>query len=291
MVSVSELIHESAAALETAGVGFGHGTDSAWDEATVLVLSCADLADDEASLVEMLDPATEARIRALLTRRIDERVPLAYLLGRWWFGGHEFLIQPGIVIPRSPISELLDAELSPWLTRPPKRILDLCTGSGCIGITAALTWPDARVDLTELDPAAAALARENVVLHGLQGRVRVWEGSLYDPLPVAASRAGEGGYDLILTNPPYVDAQDMATLPLEHRHEPVLGLAAGEDGLSLARQIIDQRAVWLAEDGVLVCEVGMSAAALIRAYPELPFIWPDFEEGGEGVFILLPDLT
>ncbi len=285
MISVSDLIHQSSAALEAAGVGFGHGTDNAWDEATVLVLSCADLADDEASLVEMLDRDTEARIRSLLGRRIEERVPLAYLLGRWWFGGYEFVIRPGVVIPRSPISELLEAEMAPWLTRPPKRILDLCTGSGCIGITAALTWPDALVDLTELDPATAALARENVALHGLEERVRVWEGSLYDPLP------GDGRYDLILSNPPYVDAQDMATLPLEHRHEPALGLAAGEDGLSLARQIIDQRDQWLAEDGVLVCEVGMSAAALIRAYPEMPFIWPDFEEGGEGVFILLPDLT
>lgn len=285
MITVADLIQESAAALTSAGVVFGHGTDNAWDEATVLVLASADLADDEANLTVTLDDATEKDIRALLRRRIEERQPLAYLLGRWWFAGYEFLLRPGVVVPRSPISELLDNEMSPWLTRMPARILDLCSGSGCIGIAAALTWPDARVDLTELDPATAELARENVALHGLEARVSVWEGSLFEPLPA------ERRYDLILTNPPYVDAQDMATLPVEHQHEPALGLAAGVDGLDLVRPIVEMRADWLTDAGVLVCEVGMSAAALVRAYPDLPFIWPEFEEGGEGVFILLPDLT
>ena len=284
-MSVAELIEECARALTDAGAVFGHGTDNAWDEATVLVLSVADLADDEENLSVALEPETVATARALLERRTEERMPLAYLLGRWWFAGHEFLIRPGVVIPRSPIGELLGTDLKPWLVQPPARVLDLCAGSGCIGISAALRWPDTRVDLVELDPEAAALARENVRLHGLCARVQVYEGSLYGPLPEGVR------YDLLLSNPPYVDAADMATLPVEFRREPALGLAGGADGLDLVRRIIDGRVDWLTEDGVLVCEVGMSAAALTRAYPALPFYWPEFEQGGEGVFVLLPHLT
>ncbi len=282
MTRVGELIETCAQTLSAAGVVFGHGTDNAWDEATVLVLSVADLADDEENLAVPLAPETVDAIRSLLRRRIDERQPLAYLLGRWWFAGHEFLIRPGVVVPRSPIGELFESGFRPWLTRSPARVLDLCTGSGCIGISAALLWPDARVDLVDLDPAAVALARENVAAHGLEGRVRVFEGSLYEPLPDGVR------YDLVLSNPPYVDAADMASLPAEYRQEPELGLAGGEDGLALVRQIIEGRGSRLTEEGVLVCEVGMSAAALGRAYPDLAFYWPEFEQGGEGVFVLLP---
>ena len=285
MSTVLELIEQCTEALTGAGVVFGQGTDNAWDESTALVLSLTGLADDEANLQVSVAEAQEAQIRSLLQRRIEERVPLAYLLGRWWFAGFEFLMRPGVVVPRSPIGELLLAEMLPWLTAPPERILDLCTGSGCIGITAAHIWPDARVDLVELDPDTAGLARENVAMHQLQDRVTVYEGSLYEPLPAGAR------YDLILSNPPYVDDADMRSLPEEFRREPALGLAGGEDGLALARQIIDQREARLTETGVLVCEVGMSAAALIRRYPDVPFIWPEFAAGGEGVCILLPGQT
>lgn len=283
MSTVSELIHEAADALDQAAVVFGHGTDNAWDEATLLVLVCAGLADDQANLEVALDEATGTRVRALLKERIETRTPLAYLLGRCWFAGYEFTIRPGVVIPRSPIGELILRRLAPWLTGSPERILDLCCGSGCIGIAAALTWPRARVDLVELDPAAAALARENVLLHDLGERVQVHEGSLYEALPSGAR------YDLMLSNPPYVDARDMATLPAEFRHEPALGLAGGTDGLLLVRQIVDGRQRWLSDTGMLVCEVGRSAAALSRAYPTLSLVWPELEQGGEGVFLLLPD--
>lgn len=282
MITVAELLSESADRLSDAGVVFGQGTDSAWDEATVLVLSVTGLADDEANLNEPVSEADEAEVRRLLKTRIDARLPLAYLLGRWWFVGLEFRMRPGVVVPRSPIGELLQAGMQPWLTRPPEQVLDLCTGSGCIGITAAHIWPDARVDLVEVDPNAVELARENIGLHGLSDRVTAYQGSLYEPLPEASR------YDLILANPPYVDAADMRTLPAEFRQEPALGLAGGTDGLSLVRQIIDDRGRWLTTQGVLVCEVGMSAPALMRAYPGLPFIWPEFEAGGEGVFVLLP---
>lgn len=282
MTTLRELIDESADALSDAGVVFGQGTDNAWDEATALVLSVTGLADDAANLDVEIERADVEKIRALRTRRTGERIPLAYLLGRWWFAGFEFLMQPGVVVPRSPIGELLLAELSPWLTDAPKRVLDLCTGSGCIGITAAHIWPDARVDLVELEPETASLAERNVVLHELADRVAVYQGSLYEPLPV------EARYDLILTNPPYVDDADMRALPAEFCQEPTLGLAGGSDGLEIVRQIIDERVDWLTASGVLVCEVGMSAPSLRRAYPELPLIWPEFEAGGEGVCILLP---
>ena len=282
MGTVGELIEECSDALSAAGVVFGQGTDNAWDEATVLVLSITGLADDETNLAAEVQAEDAARIRSLTGRRIDERIPLAYLLGRWWFAGFEFLVEPGVVVPRSPIGELLLAGMSPWLTRTPERVLDLCTGSGCIGITAAHVWPEAVVDLVELDHDTAALAGRNIERHGQSGRVNIYEGSLYQPLPDGAR------YDLILANPPYVDDADMRALPQEFRHEPAVGLAGGSDGLVLARQIIDARQNWLTEQGVLVCEVGMSAAALTRAYPNLPIVWPEFEAGGEGVCILLP---
>ncbi|MGE0622498.1 MAG: 50S ribosomal protein L3 N(5)-glutamine methyltransferase [Pseudomonadales bacterium] len=283
---VGELIDEASAALNSAGVYFGHGTDSAWDEATVLVLSVTGLADDAANLEAQVSERDEAEVRRLLTRRIDERLPLAHLIGRWWFAGYEFLVLPGVVVPRSPIGELIEAGFEPWLLHPPRRVLDLCAGSGCIGIATALTFPDAEVHLVEIDPVAAVLARENVRLHGVEDRVSVHEGDLYEALPDTA------GFDLIVSNPPYVDAVDMASLPAEYRHEPRAGLAGGADGLDLVRRIVDGARERLSADGVLVCEVGMSAPALLRAYPSIPFYWPDFERGGEGVFVVgAPDLT
>lgn len=286
MATVGGLIGEASTALAEAGVCFGHGTDNAWDEATVLVLTITGLADDAANLdAEVPEPAA-ASIRALLARRIDERLPLAHLLGRCWFAGYEFLMVPGVVVPRSPIGEMIGDGFQPWLAHPPERVVDLCAGSGCIGIAVALEFPDAAVHLVELDPVAAALARENVRLHDLVDRVVVHEGDLYAALPESLS------FDLIVSNPPYVDARDMTSLPAEYRHEPAGGLAGGPDGLMVVRRIIDGARQRLGPEGVLVCEVGRSAPALLAAYPAIPFIWPDFERGGEGVFVVgAADLT
>lgn len=286
MATVGELIGEASAALGRAGVYFGHGTDNAWDEATVLVLSITGLADDASNLDAPVSADDDADIRRLLARRIEERVPLAHLIGRWWFAGYEFLMLPGVVVPRSPIGELIGRSFDPWLPGPPAKVVDLCAGSGCIGIATALTFPDAEVHLVEIDPEAAALARENVRLHGLEHRVCVHQGDLYDALPDALT------FDLIVSNPPYVDARDMASLPAEYHHEPAAGLAGGPDGLAVVRRIIDGARARLAADGVLVCEVGMSVPALLGAYPALPFFWPDFERGGDGVFVIgAADLT
>jgi ribosomal protein L3 glutamine methyltransferase len=281
MNTVGELIERCARTLGAAGVVFGHGTDNAWDEATALVLGVSGLADDRANLEAFIGAAEVDEIEGLLKRRIDERVPLAYLLGRARFAGHQFLIEPGVVIPRSPIGELIEQQFRPWLTEPPAAILDLCTGSGCIGIAAALGFPRARVTLVDLDARACALARRNVALHELEDRVEVLEGDLFRCLP--ANRA----FDLILCNPPYVDRADMQSLPVEFQAEPARGLDGGDDGLDVVRRVLEEGPDHLTANGMLVCEVGMSAAALMRAYPEQPLIWPELTRGGEGVFILL----
>jgi len=280
MAAIGDLIDDCCRALENAGLTFGHGMDGAWDEATALVLAVTGMPDDRSSLVCEVTEADADAIETLLARRINERIPLAYLLGRVWFAGHEFIIEPGVVIPRSPIGQLIEQHFQPWLLKAPERIVDLCAGSGCIGIAAALAFPDARVTLVELDPAAAGLARRNVALHGLEDRVEVRQGDLFDALPKNAR------FDLILTNPPYVDRVDMSSLPAEFRHEPSLGLDGGDDGLVIVERILKGARNHLTASGMLVCEVGMSAPALLRAHPDTPFVWPVFERGGEGVFLL-----
>jgi ribosomal protein L3 glutamine methyltransferase len=280
--NVAEVINAVSTILDDAGLSFGHGTDNAWDEATLLVLSVTGLADHTDSLQIPVAPGQLQKINALLERRIQERLPLPYLLGRVRYAGLEFLIEPGVVIPRSPIAELLGHSLQPWLLEPPERIVDLCCGSGCIGIAAALEFPDSELTLVDIDDQATALAARNVAQHGLADRTRIVTGDLWAALPA-------GRFDLILSNPPYVDAADMSVLPAEYRHEPALGLAAGVDGLDVLRRILDELPQRLTSHGILVCEVGNSAAALQRAYPQTGFIWPELESGGEGVFVLLAD--
>jgi ribosomal protein L3 glutamine methyltransferase len=279
--TVAALIEQVAARFGDAGLVFGHGTDSAWDEAVALVLGVTGLPDDRAVLDRPVSQSHADQVAQLAQRRIDERTPLPYLLGRCRFAGAEFLIEPGVVIPRSPIGALIESRLSPWLAREPQTILDLCCGSGCIGIVAALAFPNARVDLADIDPRALDLARRNVTLHGLEDRVRLHASDLFDDLPA-------GRWDLILSNPPYVDSADMAGLPREYRHEPVRGLAGGPDGLDLVVRMLDALPERLESGGLFVCEVGGSAAALCRRFPRLAFIWPDLPNGGEGVFVLAP---
>jgi ribosomal protein L3 glutamine methyltransferase len=284
MTSVRELIGSTAAEFESAGLVFGHGTDSAWDEAVALVLGVTGLEDDARNLDVVVEDSDAQRIRALAARRIDERVPLAYLLGRCRFAGLEFLVQPGIVIPRSPIGGLLAEGLQPWLTAAPHSVVDVCCGTGCLGILAALVFPDAAVTLVDVDPHALAVARQNVRLHGLEDRVHVVESDLLDGLPHDAR------FDLIVTNPPYVDAVDMAALPPEYRHEPAHGLAGGPEGIELVERLLAALPERLEPGGVFVCEVGNSAPALLRAHPDVAFVWPELPTGGEGVFLLFGDL-
>ena len=278
--TVGELIEAVYQRFDDATLSYGHGTDNPWDEAVYLVLSVTGYDDDEVSLGLCVTSDQRERIKALAGRRVDERSPLAHLLGECQFMGQRFFVEPGVMVPRSPIGYLLGEPLSAWVAPGITRIVDLCAGVGCLGILAAQRYPMSSVTLVELDPQAAALAIKNVALHNLDERVEVIQGDACQWL------AGETGqWDLILTNPPYVDAADMQTLPEEYRHEPELGLAAGEDGLALVDAFLPELAARLKPNGVFLCEVGASAPAMQRKYPDLPIHWLKLSEGGEGVFL------
>ena len=280
--TVGGLIETIYQRFDNAPLSYGHGTDNAWDEAVYLVLSVTGYADDEASLQLPVIPANLQHIHSIVGRRIDERAPLAHLLGECQFMGQRFFVESGVMVPRSPIGYLLGEPLQDWLPQDITRIVDLCAGVGCLGILAAQRYPMSKVTLVELDSKAAALARKNVELHNLGERVEVIQGDACDWL---GSETGQ--WDLILTNPPYVDAADMQALPEEYRHEPELGLAAGEDGLALVDAFLPELAARLKPHGVFLCEVGASALAMQHKYPDLPIEWLELPEGGEGVFLLL----
>ncbi len=281
--TVGEALAYAAEALETSGACFGHGTDNPWDEAVQLVLAVAGLPvdADDSVLPLALDEPQLARLQALLRRRTDERVPLPYLLGRAWFAGLEFHCDERAIIPRSPIAELILTDFQPWYPGPstPRRILDLCCGGGCIGLAVAHYFPEAAVDLADIDAGALELAAENAAALGLADRVRLFRSDLFSAIPA-------GRYDLILSNPPYVDAADLAAMPTEYHHEPERALGSGPDGLDLTRRILRDAGNFLAEAGLLVVEVGNSASALEHAFPRVPFTWLEFERGGHGVFAL-----
>jgi ribosomal protein L3 glutamine methyltransferase len=280
--TVGQALQYCSDALENSDVFFGHGTDNAWDEAAQLVLSIADLPldSDDDVLPHPLGDRAMARLQELLHRRITEHLPLPYLLGRAWFAGLEFRCDQRAIIPRSPIAELILSGFQPWYGGSgPFRILDLCCGGGCIGLAAAHYFPEAHVDLLDIDSAALELARENAEFLGLEGRVTIIESNLFEAL-------ADVRYDLILSNPPYVDAADLAAMPAEFYHEPARALGCGADGLDLTHRILSAAGAFLRDSGLLIVEVGNSWVALEEAYPQVPFTWVEFEHGGEGVFTL-----
>ena len=281
LISVEDYLRYAATRFSSSDLFFGHGTDNAWDEALSLVCGYLGLPWDKLEwvLAGRLTAVERKDLARLIDRRIAERIPVPYLIGEAWFAGFRFLVEPGVLIPRSPIAELIDKGFEPWLSRDPARVLDLATGSGCIGIACALMFPEARVTLSDIDPRALDLAARNVTLHSVDDRVSVLQSDLFEDIP-------GGSFDLIVANPPYVDAEDLSTMPAEYRHEPLPALAAGSDGLDLVRRILTGARDYLSADGVLVVEVGNSAGALVEAFPTLPFVWPDFNFGGHGVFIL-----
>lgn len=260
---------------------YGHGTDNVWDEAVQLVMRSLHLPLENNTLFldARLTTAEKELILQRMSRRVDQRVPLAYLLGEAWFMGLPFFVDERVLVPRSPLGELIQNGIQPWLgDRYPERILDLCTGSGCIGIGAALVFEEAQVDLSDLSTDALEVAAVNIDTHDVSDRVSTIQSDVFDRI--------EGRYDLIISNPPYVDAEDMADMPAEFRHEPELGLAAGEDGLDIAHKILAGASDHLNPGGLLIVEVGNSWPALEAAYPDLPFTWLEFEHGGDGVFLL-----
>lgn len=280
--SVGDLVDEIARLFEKSEIYYGHGTDNALDEAAYLVLAALDLPFDltEEQMNSPVSGGDVDRIGALARRRIEERVPVAYLVRQGWFAGLPFYVDERVLVPRSPLAELIETGFEPWIDQGTVRdILDIGTGSGCIAVAAALSLPDAAVDAVDLDPGALAVAAVNVGRYGLEDRVKLIGSDLYEGL------SGKQ-YDLIIANPPYVDAADMAALPAEFLHEPRSGLAAGDDGLDIVRRILFESGAHIREGGVLVVEVGNSRTALERSFPGLPFTWLEFERGGEGVFLL-----
>ncbi|HEX3847689.1 MAG TPA: 50S ribosomal protein L3 N(5)-glutamine methyltransferase [Steroidobacteraceae bacterium] len=280
--TVGAAIERSARKLAAADLHFGHGTDNARDEAAELVFFCARRphAEGAAAYGRLLSARCSARIDALLARRIRERVPLAYLTRRAFFAGLELYVDERVLVPRSPIAELAMTRFAPWIgARRVRDILDMGTGSGAIAAACAAAFPRARVDAIDISTAALAVARRNVRRLGLGDRVRVLRSDHF-------AGVEDRRYDIIVSNPPYVGSAEMRRLPREYRHEPRLGLAAGTDGLDAVRVILAGAAQHLKPDGLLVVEVGNSEDALLRAYPRLPFVWPQIEMGGGGVFML-----
>ncbi len=280
--TVGELIERGARRLRRARVFFGHGTDNARDEAAALVLHALKLPPQggRACYRRRVSAAAQQAVQALLRRRIKERLPAAYLTGISFFAGLPFRVDARVLVPRSPLAELIERGFAPW-TEPARirRVLDLGTGSGCIAIAAARALPRARVDAADISAAALEVARANVRLHRLQRRVRV--------LPSDHFRAlGGRTYDIIVTNPPYVGARELRSLPAEYRHEPRVALAAGRSGLDSVRIILREAARHLRARGLLVVEVGNTERAVRRAFPRLPFVWLEFTRGGGGVFLL-----
>ncbi|MFK7916420.1 MAG: 50S ribosomal protein L3 N(5)-glutamine methyltransferase [Pseudomonadales bacterium] len=278
--TVGSVIESVAEQFQRAGLFYGHGTESAWDEAVVLVLTVAQLDDDESILQETLPPGALARIAELAATRVQSRSPLPYLLGECHYAGLVFEVSPAVLVPRSPIGLWLLEQGDAYLRQAPATIVDLCCGCGCLGIVAALAYPDARLLLSDIDPDALAVARRNVVRHGLQERTWIVQA---DAVTAFAARRS---FDLVLCNPPYVNATDMASLPAEYRREPQHALAAGVDGLSIIVPIIEQLPQLLSPGGLFVGEVGHSAAALGRRFADLPLTWLEAEAGAQGLFAL-----
>ena len=281
MTTVGAAIHLGAEQFEAAGIYFGHGTDNAWDESLSLVLFALSLPwDVDASIQErQLTEQEQSVIASLFERRVNERVPAAYLTGEGWFAGLPFHVDERVLVPRSPIAELIESEFIPWLSESPQTILDLCTGSGCIGIACALYLPESTVTLSDISREALVVARQNIARYELEDRVVTLESDLFNGLQ-------HQRFDLIVSNPPYVDAEDLADMPAEYHHEPEIGLASGLDGLDFTRRLLSEAPDYLTEQGVLIVEVGNSWVALEDAYPDVPFLWLEFERGGHGVFML-----
>ncbi len=284
-MTINDLIRESAERLDRAELFYGHGTADAIDEAVYLVLASLNLPYDvdEVALQQGLDDADRRRILALVDDRITSRKPAAYLLGHCQFAGYSFRIDKRALVPRSPIAELIIEQFRPWLrnTGSP-RVLDLCTGSGCIGIATALALPGAEVDLADLSADALSLAAENVALHGLADRIRLHQSDLFDQLD-------ECCYDLIVSNPPYVGSEEWQGLPAEYHHEPEMGLVSCQNGLEIPLRIIESASRYLKPDGILILEVGYSADALAERLSGEPLMWLEFEHGGEGVVLMEHD--
>ncbi len=283
LLTLRDLIRYTVSRLNSAQVALGHGSDNAWDEAVYLVLYALHLP------LDTLDPFLDARVLReerervldLVDRRVTERVPAAYLTNEAWLRGHRFYVDKRVIVPRSPIAELLDDGLSPWVQDPHavENVLDMCTGSGCLAILSAMAFPFAHVDAVDFSNDALDVARKNVEEYGLQDRLDLHRSDLFDQLPVCA-------YDVIVCNPPYVNSGSMNVLPAEYRHEPVMALAGGADGMDLVRRILAAAPKYLSEQGVLVLEIGHERDFFEAAFPTLAPVWLDTSEASDQILLL-----
>lgn len=280
--TIRDLIRWGASLFHRKGVFFGHGTDNGFDEAAYLTLFALELPPQihESYFDSRVTRLERERVVAFLKRRAEERLPAPYLTNEAWFAGLAFYVDERVLIPRSPLAEMIENRFEPWVDGDEvDHILDMCTGSACIAIACAAHFPAALVDATDISDGALEVASLNVERHGMEEQVRVIKSDLFDALE------GEQ-YDVIVSNPPYVDAEDMAGLPDEFQQEPELALAAGDDGLDLVLHMLRDAPAHLSEKGILVVEVGNSWVALQEMFVDVPFYWLDFERGGNGVFLL-----
>lgn len=267
-----------------AGLFYGHGNEDAFNEASQLVLSSLRLPVTELPEIFLdarLSDEEKTQLLALIRKRIEQRIPLPYLTNEAWFAGLPFFVDERVLIPRSPFAELIDSQFQPWLQRPDKvhQVLDLCTGSGCIAIALALAF-DAKVDAVDISHDALAVADINIKMHNLDHQVSTIESDCWQALEPQQQ------YDLIVSNPPYVGADEMALLPDEYRHEPASALQAEDNGLALVETILLQAADYLSNEGLLFVEVGNSDLAVDEKWPDIAFTWLDMELGGHGIFML-----
>ena len=280
--TVREWLRFAVSRFSKAGLSYGHGTTSAYDEAAYLILHTLKKPLDR--LEPFLDTALTADeiegVSRMLRLRVEQRVPAAYLTNEAWLGDFRFYVDERVIVPRSYIAELLREELSPWVKDPDSvgAALDLCTGSGCLAILMAHSFPNARMDATEVSPDALEVAKKNVADYGLEDRIRLVRCDLFAGL--------SGQYELIVSNPPYVNTDSMAALPAEYRAEPHIALAGGQDGLDVVRRIVSGAGTHLEQDGLLIVEIGHNRAAIEGAFPRLPFTWLE-TSGGDGFVFLL----
>lgn len=280
--TIRDYIRLAISRFNAEGLYYGHGTDNAWDEAIALVLHTLHLPHDinPTVLDANLTQDERTHLLQLITERVEKRIPVPYLTQEAWFADMSFYVDERVLIPRSPLAELIENHFQPWVVAEEvNNILDLCTGSGCIAIACAKQFSEAEIDASDVSKDALAVAKINLLRHNVEDQVHLYESDLFSMLP-------KKKYDIIVSNPPYVSTEEMFELPAEYQHEPTLALTAGKQGLDFAMRILHQAGSYLTEHGILVVEVGNSETALIEALPNVPFTWLEFERGGGGVFLL-----
>jgi ribosomal protein L3 glutamine methyltransferase len=284
--TIGDMLRWAVSRFNDANIYYGHGTDNAWDEAIALVFHSLHLPEEigQQVMLSNLTSSEKHKIVELIIRRVRERLPAAYLTNKANFAGLEFYVDERVLVPRSPIAEMINNGFSPWLyTKSVNRVMDLCTGSGCIAIACAYLFEDAEVDALDISEDALEVAQINIESLGVMDRVFPMQSDLFSSIPKGPQ------YDLIVSNPPYVDAEDIGDMPEEYHHEPAIGLASGRDGLEITKRILANAADYLTPEGILVVEVGNSMVHLMEQFPDVPFTWVEFEQGGDGVFVLTRD--